>query len=300
MNTNYLTPYRLRRRFSKGFTLVELLVVIAIIGILASIVIPNVAEYIYKGQVAKAVSEVRGIDTAISAMLSDTERSDFRNWFEPASATGTTLATLDANYDAVMAPGSYVQATAATAATALAGEYTRIFYELLRQGKNAPVALDLKPEIRQKLGNSYMDVPLDPWDQQYQFWIGPMRGEFQIFRSYRIDQGYTEDVEEMQLFEVYRYDGNNFTNENNKVPGAPKQDWDDTFALVGNNDSHGFYGFPAPRDLPVYVFSKGGNQIVDANAIIQKTFAPNDYPLWGGGDDINNWDNEQGWKNAPR
>ncbi|MFP6615488.1 MAG: prepilin-type N-terminal cleavage/methylation domain-containing protein, partial [Candidatus Hydrogenedentota bacterium] len=74
-----------RDKRNRGFTLVELLVVIAIIGILASIVIPNVAENIRKGQITKAVSEVRGIDTAITSMLSDVQRSNFRNWFVKGS-----------------------------------------------------------------------------------------------------------------------------------------------------------------------------------------------------------------------
>ncbi len=306
-----------RNEKNRGFTLVELLVVIAIIGILASIVIPNVAENIRKGQITKAVSEVRGIDTAITSMLSDVQRSNFRNWFvkgsdpdillnAPANATPPGLITA---FDFYMTPGQFDQDLLATVVQDLGDFYTDMFYQLLRQGKNADIAVDLKPEIRQKLGNSYMDIGLDPWDQQYQFWLGPMRGKLQIFRSYRIDAAFTDDIENMELIDVYKYDVVQQGRENEKVPGSPKQDYYDatkpTFGSLGlvggpGNEYNAFYGFPAPKDQPVYVYSRGDNQVVDANAITQKIFGPDEYPLWGGGDDINNWDKEQGWNNAPR
>ncbi|HRI89097.1 MAG TPA: prepilin-type N-terminal cleavage/methylation domain-containing protein, partial [Candidatus Hydrogenedentes bacterium] len=61
-----------------GFTLVELLVVIAIIAILAGIVIPNVPKYINKARATRAQAEIKGIDLALTKMLTDVGRTDFK------------------------------------------------------------------------------------------------------------------------------------------------------------------------------------------------------------------------------
>lgn len=301
-----------------GFTLVELLVVIAIIGILAGIVLPRVGEYIYKGQVTAAVGDIQGVETALTAMLSDTERSDFKNWFKPEAELVTDDALIIVQAEAVL-DEFYSTSTTATpladneaeifdAVDALTDAYTNMMYALLRQGKNADIAVDLKPEIRQKLGNGYMELEQDPWDQTYQFWIGPMRGRpAQFFRSYRLDAGVT-DNDELDITEVYRYDTANAELANDKVPGSPKTDYDDnavsgkpgTLALAGGDELLAFYGFPASRDLPIYVYSKGKNNLTDANAILQKREQPDDYAFWGGGDDINNWDQNRGWQSAPQ
>ena len=59
----------------KGFTLIELIVTVAIIGILTSIVLPQVGNLVEKARVAKAQAEVNSIVTVMEVMVSDTGRS---------------------------------------------------------------------------------------------------------------------------------------------------------------------------------------------------------------------------------
>ena len=57
----------------KGFTLIELLVVVAIIGVLASIAIPQFADYKKRAFDARAQSDLRSLITAEEAYYVDNE-----------------------------------------------------------------------------------------------------------------------------------------------------------------------------------------------------------------------------------
>jgi len=148
-----------------GFTLVELLVVIAIITILASIIVPNVANWIGRARLAKAVSEINSADLALTKMLSDAEKSTFGHFFTNVSFS------------------SWQQAEAF---------YTEAFYILLRKGRDLEPyeisRLGLLEEVRKKLGTSYMDLGKDPWGELYHFFSGPMpRAQRALFRIYEAD-----------------------------------------------------------------------------------------------------------------
>ncbi len=54
-----------------GFTILELLAIIAILGILAAVIIPNVAGFRTTGNVAAANTELQNVRTAVSGYRSD-------------------------------------------------------------------------------------------------------------------------------------------------------------------------------------------------------------------------------------
>jgi prepilin-type N-terminal cleavage/methylation domain-containing protein len=267
-----------------GFTLIELLVVIAIISILAAIVTPKVQGYILRSRMTNTVAEIQGIETAMAKMLTDCGKSSFRQMFVNANGALDTPAD---NTGVVDVPKL----------TAQIDSYTKAFYALLRQGRNVSLNADgtmvngglkLAEGVKDKLATSYLDADRDAWDRQYQFWAGPWDRPGAIqFRCYRpyisLDGGVTSYP--------YKYSASHqILDENGQTKNVNEQEEMDK-KIPGNPAPDEEFGYPAPKDLNIYVFSYGVNGKND-----QLFGSQTDPKLKGGADDINNWDmGEQGW-----
>ncbi len=275
-----------RLQLSKGFTLVELLVVIAIITILASIVVPNVTDWIGRARVAKAVSEINSAELALTKMLSDAQKNSFAHLLKnPDQGPDEGFNVASTFYDVAAAEHAY----------------TQLFYILLRRGKDArmdntpvhtgwgneffPASSYLRHEEVKRLGDSYMDLGKDPWGNLYRFFPGPLRsinnyvgarGDYLIypmpFRSYNVELD---------------------------VPGHPEPD----AHTVDVGIEHPV-GYPAPEKLPIYIYSCGGDMTTAQALYFSRTASGTaaayssdlvDQEHMGGGDDINNWDNAASW-----
>jgi type IV pilus assembly protein PilA len=66
----------MKRKNTKGFTLIELMIVVAIIGILAAIAIPNFLKFQAKSKQSEAKTNLKGIYTAETGYFGENNRYD--------------------------------------------------------------------------------------------------------------------------------------------------------------------------------------------------------------------------------
>ena len=62
------------RNPSKGFTVIEMLIVVAIIGLLSAIALPNYNEYVLKGKLAEAYSNLTTLQTKMEQYYQDNRK----------------------------------------------------------------------------------------------------------------------------------------------------------------------------------------------------------------------------------
>jgi type IV pilus assembly protein PilA len=113
------TLAKMMRGKQKGFTLIELLIVVAILGILAAVIIPNVAGFMVTGKLNAANTEVENVKTAGLAYY-----AEYSSW--PTTADNWTL--LKANFlsgapkaDYLFNATGFIEATPAKVGTSYDG-----------------------------------------------------------------------------------------------------------------------------------------------------------------------------------
>jgi len=98
-------------KFSKGFTLIELLIAVAIIGILAAIALPRYNDYVIRGKIPDATSNLAGKRVQMEQFYQDN-----RTYVGGTACNTDTTSSKYFTFSCTAAPGVAPTATAYTIA----------------------------------------------------------------------------------------------------------------------------------------------------------------------------------------
>src|SRR3990172_3785315 len=87
------------RHEGKGFTLIELLIVVGILAVLAGVVTLGITQFIGRGRLEAANTELHNVQTAVTGLMADAQIAVF-----PCDPLGTTL-------DPTLNPGDLILCT---------------------------------------------------------------------------------------------------------------------------------------------------------------------------------------------
>ncbi|HIJ64928.1 MAG TPA: prepilin-type N-terminal cleavage/methylation domain-containing protein [Candidatus Hydrogenedentes bacterium] len=318
----------------RGFTLIELLVVIAIIAILAAIAIPRIQNAIARARVTRAIAEINGIQTAIAQLMIDADVKSIEHMFtdfpKPTTAE-LDVNTVDPDVIATTLQ-DYEDAYTELLYTLLRkGKETDLAELVSPEFAAFGTAWNID---QNKLASSYMtDLAQDPWGMKYRFWPGMITKTLRDTYDYDQDPdpvGVTLKSVQFVPYRAFRADPDPLAGYPFYLYDAAAKVALDT-DLPGNPPADGLPGVPAPKDLAVYVYSTGENKVSDqvynrtlltaaaaappgttwdlllpalvdptdpaeiVGTITSPVYTAEQLDYLGGGDDINNWDREDGW-----
>jgi prepilin-type N-terminal cleavage/methylation domain-containing protein len=293
----------------QGFTLVELLVVMAIIAILASIALPQVTKYLRNARATKALTEINGIEMALTTMLTDSNRSSLHHLFkagDPNNSDSQGVFWHLYNQGGFEDPNQYCGAWILTANGFKAAQklYTRTLYALMREGRTVlhqdeydndlgtSYRAVLNSDVVKRLGTSYnTDLAFDPFggDNLYQIYPGPWPAKRIGLCNAIIPN------DSLNVFRIYLV--SEAANDLPGTRGGARSDNKSVNVIDPATENTERVGYAAPRDRIAFIYSMGENLLSSQSLYRGSTlYDPNqEEEFKGGGDDINNWDTGRSW-----
>lgn len=115
---------------NKGFTLVELMIVVAIVSILASIAVPAYNNYVLRGKLTEAMTELAGMRVKLEQYY-----QDYRNYGSASCGVAAPTAPAVKHFSYTCDLGATDQSYTATA-TGIAAQGTGNFIYTIDQNNN--------------------------------------------------------------------------------------------------------------------------------------------------------------------